>query len=112
MADRGLVYILPNKTWYYCRYTGSWIIESLDGIGEATTLEEIEERLDIYEKDESETSYSFFLCRMVELDLVKNSITLKDAPKDMTDIRKVRWSGTFQEFNVDIKDVSKIWKRM
>jgi len=115
MADRGLVYVLPNRVWFYCRYTGPSVIDSLAGIDEDHDLEDIDEMLHPhYERvEDSITSYSRFLCRMVEIDFEKETIILKDEPASLKDpYRKVRWEGSFAEFSDHHSHIERIWNGM
>lgn len=120
MADRGLVYVLPDKVWFYCRHTGPLVIDSLEGIDRSHTLDDIDAMLTPYDErvHDDETSYRKFLCRMVEVDLKRETIILKDEPYEIGDHtvmqrpRKVKWEGSFAEFNDYHSHIKRIWNGM
>ena len=120
MANRGLVYVLPDKIWFYCRHTGPYVIDSLKFIQETHGIKDITEMLYPYDEvvKDSVLSYSGFLCRMVEVDFEKEIITLKDEPYEIGDPtvvqrpRKVKWSGSFEEFRDSFEHIKKIWNGM
>ncbi len=115
MTDRGLVYVLPDKVWFYCRYTGPLVIESLAGIDEDHDIGDVDKMLRPYYERVGDfiTSYSRFLCRMVEIDFEKETVILKDEPASLKDpYRKVRWEGSFAEFSDYHNHIERIWDGM
>lgn len=106
---------MPDRVWFYCRHTGSLVIDSLLGINGSLDVEDVDEMLVPYEErvHDDETSYSYFLCRIAEVDFEKQMITLKDEPYNLEGAdRRVRWSGSFDEFNALHSQVKKIWGGM